>query len=306
MILYAVRKANVWILVWIYACSFGIELVADNQLAQYFADTFGKPIHEAGQIAATFGMTALVVRPLGGWISDVVARKLGMRGRLWNLWVSVFLGGVFGMLMARQEHDLTATIGLLVAYSFFTIYATGSCYAITPFISRRALGVVSGLIGAGGNAGAGLWQGVYFTRGHWSLSDGLFYLSVTQMAGSFALFLMYFPMWGGCLFPARGAATVERYYLSEFTADEIRGGQATTALKFAEEASYHSNPAWTLGLGKRFLRSGGGAAAEGGDESVDGGSAHAHANASAHVHGTASSSEVSRGTQTGAGTPGHA
>jgi NNP family nitrate/nitrite transporter-like MFS transporter len=42
----------------------------------------------------------------------------------------------------------------MLGFGLFTHMACGATYALVPFIDRRALGGVAGIIGAGGNAGA--------------------------------------------------------------------------------------------------------------------------------------------------------
>jgi NNP family nitrate/nitrite transporter-like MFS transporter len=52
---------------------------------------------------------------------------------------------------------MTATplaIGSLMLFGLFVDMACGSTYAVVPFINKKALGSVSGIVGAGGNVGA--------------------------------------------------------------------------------------------------------------------------------------------------------
>ena len=39
-------------------------------------------------------------------------------------------------------------------FGLFVDMSSGATYSVVPFINRKALGVVSGIVGAGGNAGA--------------------------------------------------------------------------------------------------------------------------------------------------------
>lgn len=48
-----------------YGYCFGVELTIDNVIAAYFADTFGKGIVAAGNLAAIFGLFNIISRPLG-------------------------------------------------------------------------------------------------------------------------------------------------------------------------------------------------------------------------------------------------
>jgi MFS transporter, NNP family, nitrate/nitrite transporter len=78
---YAVLNYRTWALTIAYMFSFGVELVMDNIASQYYQDTFGLDTHKAGQVAASFGLMAVGIRPLGGYISDRCAERWGMRGR---------------------------------------------------------------------------------------------------------------------------------------------------------------------------------------------------------------------------------
>jgi NNP family nitrate/nitrite transporter-like MFS transporter len=49
---------------------------------------------------------------------------------------------------------VTPAITAMLAFGLFTHMACGAIYALVPFIDRKALGGVAGIIGAGGNVGA--------------------------------------------------------------------------------------------------------------------------------------------------------
>ena len=43
---------------------------------------------------------------------------------------------------------------------------------IAPFITRRGLGVATGLIGAGGNTGSAITQAIFFTSASMTIAEG--------------------------------------------------------------------------------------------------------------------------------------
>lgn len=83
LVKYACSNYRTWILVIAYSCSFGIELTFDNVATTYFVDLFDMGVQRAGYFGSLFGMMAFIMRPAGGYVSDVVAKQYGMRGRIW-------------------------------------------------------------------------------------------------------------------------------------------------------------------------------------------------------------------------------
>jgi NNP family nitrate/nitrite transporter-like MFS transporter len=157
----AARDIRVWALFVIYGACFGMELTIDNIAVLYFLDGFDyfkeldrtHALRTAGLIAALFGGMNLFARALGGWIADRCGNRWGFDGRVRWLFVAL-LGEGIGLMLFSQATSLTAAIPLMLAMAMFIKMSNGATYAIVPFINRRALGAVSGIVGAGGNAGA--------------------------------------------------------------------------------------------------------------------------------------------------------
>lgn len=70
----------------IYGVTFGVELTMNNILTTYYFDNFGVPLRSAGLLAFAYGFTNIFARPVGGILSDRLAKPFGMPARLWTLW----------------------------------------------------------------------------------------------------------------------------------------------------------------------------------------------------------------------------
>lgn len=160
----ACRDTRVWALFVLYGACFGVELTIDNIAALYFRDTFQVSLQTAGLLAGTFGMMNLFARALGGWVSDKVAAKRGLNGRVALLGMTILAEGV--MLMAfSQARQLGLAVASLLVCGLFVKMSNGATYAVVPFLNRRALGSVAGIVGAGGNAGAVAAGFLFKTKG---------------------------------------------------------------------------------------------------------------------------------------------
>ncbi len=149
----ACKDVRVWALFFIYAACFGIELTINGTAALYFADYFGLGITAAGTVAALFGLMNIFARSMGGYFSDKVNFLQGLRGRVLFLFIVLFLEGI-ALMVFSQMSVLMLAIPMLIVFSLFVQMSEGATYAVVPFISKRSLGSVSGIVGAGGNFGA--------------------------------------------------------------------------------------------------------------------------------------------------------
>ena len=194
----ALCDSRVWALFAIYGACFGIELTIDNVGSLYFLDYFAyfktaEPSHAlqmAGVIVALFGGMNLFARALGGWIGDRCGRRWGLSGRVKWLFVALFCEGI-GLMMFSQATALTVAIPLLVTFALFVKMSNGATYAVVPFVNRRALGAVSGIVGAGGNAGA-VAAGFLFKTNGLNWHTALLILGAAVTSVSFLAFAVRF------------------------------------------------------------------------------------------------------------------
>ncbi len=186
----ALRDRRVWALFLIYGACFGVELTINNIAASYYYDRFHLDLEMAGLIAGLFGLMNLFARTLGGAFSDAFARRLGLSGRVRYLFLMLLMEGVALMVFAQMGH-LALAVGSMVIFSLFVQMSEGATYGVVPFVNKRALGAVAGIVGAGGNAGA-VAAGFLFRSESLTTQAGLFYLGITVALVSFLAFAVRF------------------------------------------------------------------------------------------------------------------
>ena len=148
----ASRNYRVWLLAACYGASFGVELFVHSIAVTYYFQHFHLSVENAGFAVGAFGLLALFARALGGIFSDRVARSKGLDGRTWLLFALMMGEGVF-LIAFSQANVVGLAIAAMITFGLFTHMACGSLYALVPFIDRKVLGGVCGIIGAGGNIG---------------------------------------------------------------------------------------------------------------------------------------------------------
>src|SRR3954463_14897326 len=149
----AAANYRVWMLFVTYGACFGIELFVHNVAASYYVDRFKLDLQSAGLAAGSFGLLALFARALGGIFSDRVARARGLDARA-QLLFALMVGEGLGLLWFSRVDSTVMAIIAMITFGLFTHMACGATYALVPFIDRKSLGGVAGIIGAGGNVGA--------------------------------------------------------------------------------------------------------------------------------------------------------
>ena len=149
----ACKDYRVWALFIVYGACFGIELTINNIAVLYFMDYFELGLKMAGAMAACFGLLNIFARTLGGVFGDQSGKRWGLRGRVSFLAAALACEGVTLMIFSQMTALTMALIWMMV-FSLFVKMAQGATFSVVPFINRRALGSVAGIVGAGGNFGA--------------------------------------------------------------------------------------------------------------------------------------------------------
>ncbi|MCF0058063.1 MFS transporter [Dyadobacter sp. CY356] len=172
----AMKDPRTWALFLAYGACFGIEITFDNIAALYFFENFNATLAVAGILAGTFGFMNLFARALGGIVADKVGLKYGMLGKGRLLALLLALEGI-GIALFAQSSTLTIAVISMLCFAMFLKMANGVTYAIVPFVNQKAIGSVSGIVGAGGNVGAVL-AGFLFKSSSISYAQAFVYIGV--------------------------------------------------------------------------------------------------------------------------------
>jgi NNP family nitrate/nitrite transporter-like MFS transporter len=175
----AMGNYRVWMLALTYGACFGVEIFIHAVAASYYVERFGLGLSAAGFAAGSFGLLALFARALGGIASDKVARSKGLDGRT-ALLFALMIGEGLGLLAFSKADTVPLAICAMLVFGLFTHMACGSTYALVPFIDRKALGGVAGIIGAGGNVGA--VAAGFLLKGMGNVPDALYVLGWAVLA----------------------------------------------------------------------------------------------------------------------------
>src|SRR4029434_6710017 len=82
-----------------------------------------------------------------------------------------------GLLAFTQMDDALHALVVMLIFGLFTHMACGATYSLVPFVNRKALGGVAGIVGAGGNVGA--VAAGFLVKGTSTIQQALFVLGAT-------------------------------------------------------------------------------------------------------------------------------
>ncbi len=181
---------RVWSLALAYAMCFGMEITFDNVAALHFVDHFKLSQSTAGLWAGVFGFMNIFARALGGMAADKVGRSYGMKGKGILLAAMLLLEGI-GLVLFAYTGTLALAIVSMLSFALFLKMANGTTYAIVPFVNEKNVGMVSGIVGAGGNVG-GMLFGFLFKAENMTYVDAFKYIGIIIMVVSLLVFVTKF------------------------------------------------------------------------------------------------------------------
>jgi NNP family nitrate/nitrite transporter-like MFS transporter len=181
---------RIWALVLAYGMCFGMEITFDNVASLHFVDTFKLSQASAGFWAGIFGFMNLFARALGGIFSDKIGKKFGMKGKGIFLAAMLLLEGC-GLVIFAKAGSLPMAIVSMLSFALFLKMANGGTYGIVPFINNKNIGLVSGIVGAGGNVG-GMLFGFLFKSSSITYIQAFTYIGIIIMCVSLIVFITPF------------------------------------------------------------------------------------------------------------------
>lgn len=140
------KDQSTWYLSVFYFLTFGGFVAFGAYLPTFLKDLFHLSATDAGMKTAGFVVTATLIRPVGGYISD----RIGSRKVL----VVVFAGIIITSLaMAATLQQFTGfSISCLVAAALLGV-GNGAVFKMVPEVSSGNTGAVTGIVGAAGGVG---------------------------------------------------------------------------------------------------------------------------------------------------------
>ncbi|PSP70484.1 MFS transporter [Halobacteriales archaeon QH_9_66_26] len=154
-----------------YVMSFGLELSMNGWLATYYREGFDTSnLVLASTFAATFSVAAGLLRPIGGYVSDRLAREERdilpiFEGRYREQWTFVALSFIVCsmvlMTVAGLSGIVLAAVGAGFVVGMACAFAEGAIFAQVPAMFPDSSGAVAGVVGGIGTVGGIVYPLVY-------------------------------------------------------------------------------------------------------------------------------------------------
>jgi NNP family nitrate/nitrite transporter-like MFS transporter len=169
--LFTATRYGTVVLAFAYVMTFGLELSMNGWLATYYREGFNtQNLVLASTFAATFSIAAGLLRPIGGYVSDVLARNERdilpvFEGRYREQWTFASLCFVTVSMLGMTAAGLSGEVMLAVGTGFLVgmacAFAEGAIFAQVPAMFPNSSGAVAGVVGGIGTVGGIVYPLVY-------------------------------------------------------------------------------------------------------------------------------------------------
>jgi NNP family nitrate/nitrite transporter-like MFS transporter len=159
------KFVRVWRFSLYYVVVFGAYVALSAWLPNYYRNTFGVEIRTAALLTALYIFPASLLRPLGGWLSDLFGPRV--------ITYSVFIGMTLALIPLCLP---TRMLDLGIAGFTVLIFVVAACmgigkasvYKYVPNYFPNDVGAVGGLVGALGALGGFILPPVFGAIGRWT------------------------------------------------------------------------------------------------------------------------------------------
>lgn len=169
--LYIATRHGAVVLSVAYLMTFGLEVAMNGWLGTYYREGFGQgDIVIAATFAATFSVAAGLLRPIGGYVSDRLARTKTeilpwFEGRYREQWTFATMTFVVLAMFGMTVAGLSGNIYLAVAAGFLVgvgcAFSEGAIFAQVPAMFPDNSGTVAGIVGGIGTVGGTVYPLIF-------------------------------------------------------------------------------------------------------------------------------------------------
>jgi len=189
--LFTATRYGTVVLALAYVMTFGLELSMNGWLATYYREGFDtNDLVLASTFAATFSIAAGLLRPIGGYVSDRLAREKRnvlpvFTGRYREQWTFLALCFVVlsmvGMTLAGLSGRVLLAVGAGFLVGMSCAFAEGAIFAQVPAMFPNSSGAVAGVVGGIGTVGGIVYPLVYAAPFLPNLHTGYAVVAVTMV-----------------------------------------------------------------------------------------------------------------------------
>jgi len=168
-----------------YTCLGYLAYIYMSWFYLYLVNVRGFDLLRGGLYAAAPFLVMLVFCPLGGWMTDRLATRYGVRnGRVWAGMTGMGLAGLTVALGGYVDSPWLAVASLSLGAGWL-YFAVGAYWASTTDLSKTYAGTLSGLMNTGANLGGALSPTVTpWLADHWGWPVSLLVAALIALAGA--------------------------------------------------------------------------------------------------------------------------